>query len=507
MPVTSPEYHQAFLGKDSRFDGRFVAGARTTRIYCKPSCSTKMPPADNVEFFDTPDEAEAEGYRACRKCRPDVAPGTPAWNGTSATVSRALRLIEDGVLDRTNIDALCERLGIGARQLRRLFRKHLGTSPVQVARMRRADFARRLIETTGLSMTHVAEAAGFGSIRRFNAVMNEVYGCPPTSLRKGPARGAAGLDLEIPVRAPFAWSPLLASLEAGATPGVESVIDGRYIRVARFKQAVGEVSVTFDEAGSALRVRVSHSLNAYLLDVVSGVRRLFDVEAEMGVIEEHLATDPTVAKCMRATPGLRVLGSFDRFETAVMTLLGQHICNEEAMDLATRIIDKYGRAIETSESVLTHAFPTPYALSSVRLEALGVPKRRSKSIQALAKAVHEGALRLDGTPSLDEALRRLRSIPGVGTTTADYVAMRVYREPDAFPSHDQRLRAAASHDEGALSPADLEARAESWRPWRAYAAMWLWDSVRRDEPASTPYFQGNRETMVPAAPTAEDQVA
>lgn len=504
MPVTAPEYYQAFLGKDVRFDGRFVAGVKTTGIYCKPSCSAKKPAAENVVFFDSPAEAEAAGFRSCRKCRPDAMPGTPAWNGTSSTVSRALRLIEDGVLDRTNIDALCERLGIGARQLRRLFRKHLGTSPIQVARMRRADFARRLIETTGLSMTHIAESAGFGSIRRFNAVMNEVYGCPPTALRKEPARGAAGLELEIPVRPPFAWQSLLTSLDASATPGVEKVADGRYYRTARFKQATGEVCVSFDEARSSLRVRVSHSLNSYLLDVVSGVRRLFDVEADVGVITEHLAGDPLLDACMQSAPGLRVLGAFDHFETAVMMLLGQHITADELAEFAQRIVIKHGKEIQTSQDDLTHVFPTPYALCTAHLEAVGVSKRRSKSIQALARAVHEGVLRLDGSPSLDEALRGLRAIPGVGTTTADYIAMRVYREPDAFPTNDQRLRAAASPNGGALAAFELEERAEAWRPWRAYAAMCLWEATSRESTSSPSYFQGNRETMQPPAP---EQVA
>ena len=504
MPVTAPEYYQAFLGKDVRFDGRFVAGVKTTGIYCKPSCPAKKPASENVVFFETPAEAEAAGFRACRKCRPDAMQGTPAWNGTSATVSRALRLIEDGVLDRTNIDALCERLGIGARQLRRLFRKHLGTSPIQVARIRRADFARRLIETTGLSMTHIAEAAGFGSIRRFNAVMNEVYGCPPTALRREPTTGAVGLELEIPVRRPFAWDALLASLEGSATPGIEKVIDGQYYRTARFKQAVGEVCVSFDHGASALRVRVSHSLNSYLLDVVSGVRRLFDVEADVGVITEHLSGDTLLDACMQATPGLRVLGAFDHFETAVMTLLGQHIRAEELADFARRITEKYGKEIQTSQDGLTHVFPTPYALSTAHLQAVGVPKRRSKSIQALAKAVHEGVLRLDGSPSLDETLRGLHAIPGVGATTADYIAMRVYREPDAFPTNDQQLRAAASVDGTTLGAIELEARAERWRPWRAYAAMCLWAAANRDDTASPAYFQGNRETIRPPAP---EQVA
>ncbi len=504
MPVTAPEYHQAFLGKDARFDGRFVAGVNTTSIYCKPSCSAKKPAAENVVFFDTPAEAESAGFRPCRKCRPDAMPGTPAWNGTSATVSRALRLIEDGVLDRSSIDALCERLGIGARQLRRLFRKHLGTSPIQVARMRRADFARRLIETTRLSMTHIAEAAGFGSIRRFNAVMNEVYGCPPTALRKGSVHGAVGLELEIPVRRPFAWDALLVSLEATATPGVEKVADGRYHRTARFKQAVGEVSASFDEDDSALRVRVSHSLNSYLLDVVSGVRRLFDVEADVAVIREHFAGDPLLDTCLQTTPGLRVLGAFDHFETAVMTLLGQHVGDEELAELARRITEKYGKAIDTSLDGLTHVFPTPYALSTAHLEAVGVPKRRSKSIQGLAKAVHEGELRLDGSPSLDEALRGLRAVPGLGTTTADYIAMRVYREPDAFPANDRRLRTVASSNGGSLAAHELEALAERWRPWRAYAAMCLWERARCNGTERPTYFQGNRDTITPEAP---EQVA
>jgi len=506
MPVVAPEYVQAFLGKDVRFDGRFVAGVKTTNVYCKPSCSAKKPPPEHVVFFDTAAHAEEAGFRACRRCRPNATPGTPGWSGTSATVSRALRLIEDGVLDRSNIDALCERLGIGARQLRRLFRKHLGTSPIQVARMRRADFARRLIETTGLSMTSVAEAAGFGSIRRFNAVMNEVYGCPPTALRKGPSPGAVGLELEIPVRPPFAWETILASLQASAMAGVETVADGHYYRTARFKQAVGEVSVGFDENASALRVHVSHSLNSYLLDVVSGVRRLFDVEADIATITEHLRTDPLLAECLDATPGLRVVGAFDRFETAVITLLGQHIGAEELDELTRAMVEKYGKEIRTSQAGLTHVFPTPYVLSTVRLESVGLPKRRSRSIQALAKAVHEGALQLDGSPSLDEALRGLREIPGIGTTTADYIAMRVYREPDAFPLQDQRLRTVVSKDGSALPPMELEERAERWRPWRAYAAISLWDLSNRLEESRGGYFQGNRETIHPP-PAAAHQVA
>jgi len=434
-----------------------------------------------VVLFDSPAEAEAAGFRPCRKCRPDATPGTPAWNRTSSTVSRALRLIEDGVLDHASIDALCERLGVGARQLRRLFHKHLGTSPVQIARIRRARFARRLIETTSLSMAHIAVAAGFGSVRRFNCVIHEVYGCSPTALRKDPNRAAGRFELQIPVEAPFAWARMLEFLEPWTVPGVEQIVGDCYYRTASFGHAAGEVRVTYEPDDSALRVQVSSALGAHLLDVVSGVRRLFDVDAPTNVIATHLSRDPVLGECIQASPGLRVLGAFDHLETAVMMLLNQYMRPDEVSELMDRIVEKYGERIEASQPSLTHLFPTPQALSAARLESVGVPKRRSRSIHALAKAVHEGGLRLDGAPSLDAAIEGLRTIADLSATTAQYIAMRVYREPDAFPSHSHWLRKSISNNGVPLSVPELESRAEDWRPWRAYAAMHLWGSFFADD--------------------------
>ena len=412
----------------------------------------------------------------------DTPEGTPPSNGASTTVSRALRLIEDGVLDHANIDALCERLGIGARQLRRLFNKHLGTSPVQVARIRRAHFARRLIETTSLSMGHIAQAAGFGSVRRFNAVINEVYGCPPTALRRNPNCAAGKLELQIPVARPFPWARMLQFLEPRMAAGVEQIVGNRYYRTASFGKSAGEIGVTYEPEASELHVRVSTSLGAHLLNVVSGVRRLFDIDAQTSTIAERLRSDPLLGRRLEVTPGLRVPGAFDHFETAVVLLLHQHIRPDDATDLLDRIVDRHGKRIETSQPSLTHLFPTPYALSTAKLEALGVPKRRSRAVQALAKAVHEGALRLDGSPSLDAALEGLHAITDLSATTAHYIAMRVYREPDAFPSSNHWLRTAISHNGTPVSVPELESRAESWRPWRAYAAMHLWDSYLAEEP-------------------------
>lgn len=405
-----------------------------------------------------------------------AADDAPITDRPSATVARALRLIEDGVLDHANIDALCERLGIGARQLRRLFNKQLGTSPVQVARSRRAHFARRLIETTSLSMAHIAKAAGFGSVRRFNAVIGEVYGCPPTALRKEPTASRGKLELHIPVDEPFAWDRMLRFLEPWTTPGVEQVVGDRYYRTAAFDKAVGEICVTYEAEAGQLCVRVSSSLGAHLLDVVSGIRRLFDVDAPMRLISDHLGRDPKLKACLDARPGLRVLGAFDHFETAVVMLVNQHISPGDASDLMDRIVDKYGRRVETSQPSLTHVFPTPYVLSTAKLESVGVPTRRSRCIQALARAVHEGALRLDGSPSLDAAIEGLRQVGDLGATTAHYIAMRVYREPDAFVTNNRWLKRALQQNGTPASAMELEARAQAWRPWRAYAAMLLWDA-------------------------------
>jgi AraC family transcriptional regulator of adaptative response / DNA-3-methyladenine glycosylase II len=435
--------------------------------------------------------------------RVDALPETAASEGTGGTVARALRLIEDGLLDHASIDALCERLGIGARQLRRLFNKHLGTSPVQVARTRRAQFAKRLIESTNLSMSHVAKAAGFGSVRRFNAVMTEVYGCPPTALRRQPGKLANGLELQIPIEGAFPWSRMLGFMEPWTASGVEQIIDDRYYRTASFGQAAGEVCVTYHPNERALRVRVSSSLGAHLLDVVSAVRRLFDVDAETSLIAAHLSGDPSLRASIEATPGLRVPGAFDHFETAVMMLLNQHMRPNDASDLMDRIVEKYGKRVETSQPSLTHIFPTPYALSTARLEPLGVPKRRSRSIQALAKAVHEGAMRLDGTPSLDAAVEGLREIADLSASTAQYIAMRVYREPDAFPSHNRWLRKALSDNDTPVSAQELEARSEAWRPWRAYASMYLWDSFLSDSRGARPLLEQPPEFVSSSA----DQVA
>ena len=442
-----------------------------------------------VELSEEPVASAANGVLSS-------SPSSPA------TVARALRLIEEGVLDHANIDALCERLGIGARQLRRLFHKHVGASPVQVALVRRARFARRLIETTSLSMSHIAKAAGFGSVRRFNAVINEVYGCPPSALRKEPAKDSAKLELHIAVEQGFPWERMLQVIEPWTVPGVEQVVGDRYCRTASIGGAAGEVSVSHVQDAGALRVRVSRSLAVHLLDVVSSIRRLFDVDADTVAIGARLQGDAKLRRYTALTPNLRVPGAFDHFETAVMMLLNQNTSPGDASDLMDRIVDKFGKRVETSQVSLTHVFPTPAALGAGKLESVGVPTRRARSIQQLAKAVHEGSLRLDGAASLDAAVEQLRSVADVSASTAHHVAMRVYRESDAFPSTNPWLRQAMSSNGSPLSATELEAQAESWRPYRAYAAMHLWASLLSEDPSARELW-----SRVSASPQSADQVA
>ena len=361
---------------------------------------------------------------------------------------------------------------------------------MHVAQKRRAHFARKLIDTTSLPMAHVAEAAGFGSVRRFNDVMNDVYGCSPSELRRSPRTPTGGLELQVAVREPFAWKKILDFLSPCALGGVEKVDGESYLRTARFRETVGDLSARYDPLESVINVRVSSSLTANLLDVVSGIRRLFDVDTEPAAIASRFSSDPLLGTEMRAAPGLRVPGAFDYFEIAVRTLLGQRVCANTARSLAERISQKWGKAVDTGRDGLTHAFPTARDLSHARMEVVGVPRRRARTIQALSRAVDEGTLRLDGSPSLDATIRNLRAVPGIGAWTADYIAMRVYREPDAFPSGDLGLRAAVSEGNGTLSSKELEERAEAWRPWRAYAAMYLWHSLDSDAFAKVPPCHG-----------------
>ena len=478
--------YAAVRSRDRRFDGRFFAGVVTTGVYCRPVCPVRPAKPENVRWFACAAAAEAAGFRPCRRCRPEASPGTPAWSGTSAVVARALRLIAAGALDEGGVDGLADRLGLGARQLRRLFATHLGASPAEVARARRAHFARTLLDETDLPMAEVAFSAGFGSIRDFNHALRATFGRTPTALRRargrrGPVATHGGVTVRLAFRPPLDWSGLLGFLAPRATPGVEAVADGVYRRTIAIGDGAGTIEVRAAAGEPHLLMRVRLARPERLLQVVERARRLFDLDADPVLIADHLAGSPELAPLVARRPGLRVPGAWDAFELAVRAVLGQQVTVRGATTLAGRLVRAAGTPLDRAEDGLTHLFPRPEALAHADLASVGVPRARAATIRALAGAVASGEVVLDASRGLEDAVARLAAVPGIGAWTAHYVAMRALGEPDAFPAADLGLRRALGNGAGRLAPARVAERAEAWRPWRAYAVMHLWAGLAGEE--------------------------
>jgi AraC family transcriptional regulator of adaptative response / DNA-3-methyladenine glycosylase II len=472
--------YRALQTRDARFDGRFFTGVRTTGIYCRPICPARTPKSENCRFFPSAAAAQEAGFRPCLRCRPESSPDLGAWNGTSATVSRALALIEAGALDEGDLAALSDRLGVGERHLRRLFQRHLGASPVAVAQTRRVLLARQLIHETSLPMTDVALAAGFGSVRRFNETFQALYGRPPGELRRRNASSAAAGDalvLMLPYRPPYDWDAMLAFLAVRAIPGVESLEGGAYRRTIAFDGAAGSVTVEHRPDRQAVRATIRFPRLSALPGIIARIRRVFDLGADPAVIGAHLSGDARLAPLVAARPGLRVPGAWDGFEIAVRAVLGQQITVGAATRLASRLVAAYGEPLPAPEGTLTHLFPTPERLAGADIAALGMPRARGATIAGLAAAAAADPALFHPRGDLDQAVARLTSLPGIGEWTAQYIAMRGLRETDAFPAADiGLLRALAGPDGERPSSRALLAAAESWRPWRAYAALHLWNA-------------------------------
>jgi AraC family transcriptional regulator, regulatory protein of adaptative response / DNA-3-methyladenine glycosylase II len=480
MDLDHDACYRAVETRDSRFDGRFFTAVKTTGIYCRPICPARTPKRENVVFYASAAAAQEAGFRPCLRCRPETSPDLGAWRGVSNTVSRALVLIEAGALDEGDVETLAGRLGVGGRQLRRLFRQHLGASPVAVAQTRRLLLAKQLIHETRLSMTEVALASGFGSVRRFNETFQRLYDRPPIDLRRAsPERAspASAVTLKLPYKPPYDWAAMLAFLAPRAIPGVEVIEGGAYARAI----AIGGVKGAFiarPAENDQLAVTVHFPKLQALPAIIARVRRLFDLAADPLAIGEHLSRDKHLASLVAARPGLRVPGAWDGFEVGVRAILGQQISVSAAIRIAGKIATLHGASLDepiSGFSSLTRVFPSAEMLAGVDLSGLPMPRARSASLSALAEAVAADPLLFGPRASLEEAITTLRRLPGIGEWTAQYIAMRELREPDAFPAADIGLmRAMADAAELRCSAASLAARAESWRPWRAYAAMHLW---------------------------------
>jgi AraC family transcriptional regulator, regulatory protein of adaptative response / DNA-3-methyladenine glycosylase II len=484
MDMDDNACYRAIETRDRRFDGRLFVAVTTTGIYCRPFCPAPTPRRNHVRFYPTAAAAQEAGFRPCLRCRPETSPDLAFWRRGSGTISRALGLIEAGALDEANVETLAARLGIGERQLRRLFRNHLGASPISIAQTRRILLAKQLIQDTRLPMTEVALAAGFGSLRRFNETFQQLFKRPPKALRRvGVAEEtvdtAGSVTVKLGYRLPYHWEAILSFLEARAIPGVESVSSGRYARTIAINDEHG-VLVVEPVEGNCLRATVRFPKLRCLPAIIARVRRVFDLAADPVAIGAHLSQDPILAPLVAARPGLRVPGAWDGFELAVRAILGQQITVPAATRLAGNLVSLHGaRIVEPAafELGLTHVFPTPRQLAGADLAALGMPKARRAALSSLAAAIVADPLIFGARRSLDTAIAQLRSLPGVGEWTAQYIAMRELREPDAFPAADIALMRATSDRTGARpSAAELLAHAEQWRPWRAYAALHLWAS-------------------------------
>lgn len=468
---------RARLSRDARFDGKFFVAVVTTGVYCRPICPSRVAKRSNVRFFGTAAAAEGAGFRPCLRCRPEAAPGTPAWLGTGAVVRRALRLIDAGALDEGSVEALATRLGVGPRHLLRLFDRHVGASPSAVAQTRRLHFAVRLLEETALPITQIAMAAGFRSSRRFNDAFRKLYQRTPRELRRQRRGGsvdprAEEVVLRLAYRPPYDWNHLRDFLATRALPGVERVDARGYARSVACAGGHAFISVAPVPDRDALQLRVTGAAPQALLQIASTARRVFDLAADPARINQELAKDNLIGSLVRSRPGLRIPGAWEPFECAVRAVLGQQVSVAAGRTFAARLVERAGRTITGGGEALTHLFPTPAQVVSASLAGLGLTQARAAALQALAGAVLDG--RVDFGASAAELMAALSGLPGIGPWTAQYVLLRALGEPDALPSGDLVLRRMAAPTKVLLSGRQLDERSRSWQPWRGYAVLHLW---------------------------------
>ena len=492
-------YH-AYAARDRRFDGVFYVGVTSTGIYCRPVCTARTPRAANCRFFQTAAAAEHARFRPCLRCRPELAPGNAPVDDAHRVASLIAYRIDEGMLDDgAGLERIAEQFGWSSRQIRRVVQRELGVSPIELVLTRRLLLAKQLLTETALPITEVAFASGFSSLRRFNDAFSRRYGMPPTRFRKAaedhtPA-GDGTFSLQLSYRPPFNWPELLRFLRLRALEGVETVAPDAYARTVRLGQHVGWARVREVPGRPVLSVEVSHSLMPVLPALLGRLRHLFDLSARPDVIAEQLGRDPVLQDAVARHPGRRVPGAFDGFELAVRAILGQQITVKAATTLAGRFVAAFGDAAPTAQPGLGRHAPTPSRVAAASVDdvaRLGITDLRARAIIALAVEVSAGRLKLEPGSDPAEATERLIRLPGIGAWTAQYIAMRALRWPDAFPAEDVVIRAAL----GGVSAARAESISQSWRPWRSYATVQLWQeaagSVSRSRRALSPPPESSR---------------
>ncbi|MFE9189600.1 DNA-3-methyladenine glycosylase 2 family protein [Micromonospora sp. NPDC007208] len=499
MEMDFERCYRAVDSRDQRFDGWFYTGVTSTGIYCRPSCPAITPKRQNVRFFPSAAAAQGAGLRACRRCRPDAAPGSPLWDVRADVVGRAMRLIADGVVDRDGVPGLASRLGYTERHLHRMLSAEMGAGPLALARAQRAQTARILIETTDLAMAEIAFAAGFGSVRQFNDTLREVYASAPSDLRTARGRqqapaGAGTIALRLAYRPPLHARALLDFLAVRALPGVEEVRDGTYHRGLRLPHGTGQVALTPADGHVAATLRLADLRD--LAPAVARCRRLLDLDADPAAIDATLAADPALAPTITAEPGIRVPRAVDGFEQAVRAIIGQQVSVTSARTTLTRLLAAHARVdheVDEADGDRTpgqphdqrggtgggapgglRGFLSAEELLSLPDSGFGMPGGRREALRGLARAVVDGTVDLAPGVDREEAVRRLLALPGIGPWTANYLAMRAFGDPDVLLSSDLAVRRGAAALGLPDTPTTLDRYAERWRPWRSYATIRLW---------------------------------
>jgi len=477
--------YNAFASHDPRFDGVFYVGVTSTGIYCRPVCTARTPKAANCRFFDSAEAAEKANFRPCLRCRPELAPGNAPVDDAHRIASLIAHRIDEGMLDDgASLETIAVRFGWSSRQIRRMLQRELGVSPMELVLTRRLLLAKQLLTETTLPMAEVAFASGFASVRRFNDAFNGRYGIPPTQFRRAtPDAHAAGLPAEsftlrLSYRPPFAWDAMLAFLAARAMRGVEAIDGDAYRRTVRLGEHTGWIAVRHAPERHGLSVELPHSLTPVLPALLGRLRHLFDLSARPDVIAAQLSRDPVLAASVARQPGLRVPGAFDGFELAVRAILGQQITVQAATTIAGRFAAALGERVATPLAELDRLAPSAEKVARVPVDdlaALGIVRTRAESIRAVAREMAAGRLVLEPGAQPDETIARLTALPGIGPWTAQYIAMRATRWPDAFPKEDVAARKAL----GGVSAAAAEAASQGWRPWRSYALLHLWQTASR----------------------------
>ncbi len=478
--VDTETCYKAVLARDKRYDGSFFTAVLTTGIFCRPICPANTPKQKNCRFMPSAAAAQAAGFRPCLRCRPELSPNFPGWHGTSATVTKALKYISDGFLNSNDVPGLAEKLGLGERHFRRLFQKHMGTSPTNVAMSRRLLMAKQLLCESRLPVTQIAHAAGFQSVRRFNDALKRNFKLSPSDIRKrngSTAGNSAELTLKLGYSPPYNWENIINYLRPRAIPGVETICDNSYSRTFQLQDRIGSFTVAPLTKVNMLSVTIRNCEVTSIPLILSRVRSIFDLDTNINVINHHLSDFPDLAGRILNNPGIRVIGAWDPFELTIRAILGQQVTVAAATTLSGRIVARHGIPCVTPCATLSHIFPTPEILAKADLSGLGITGNRIKAIQNLAQVLTDDPDFFNRSTDLSDIIDNLCKLPGIGAWTANYVAMRALGEVDAFPSADLILQKRMQENDMPRPTAkELEKISQNWRPWRAYAAMYLWNS-------------------------------